>query len=237
MKIFVMLSLCSLLLFGAENNTTKTAVSTVPAKVHKKKTSHMSAKKRAFFRTIVPVIEKVYDKRYREYEAVKKAIQEHKDAQKIAALKKHYGVTSDQALLCALKPHPKSIAIAQAAMESAWGTSRFFKEANNIFGVWSTSPKQKRIAAGSKRGKQTIWLRKFDSLEEAVDEYYDLLSTKKAYRKFKALNCNDKNSVYTILQGLLPYSERGEAYVKGLASIIRHNNLTRYDTKLAKKSL
>jgi len=122
-------------------------------------------------------------------------------------------------------------------MESAWGTSRFFKEANNIFGVWSTSSKQKRIAAGSKRGKQTIWLRKFDSLEDAVRDYYFMLSSKKAYRKFKALNCDAKNSVYKILEGLLPYSERKEEYIKELASIIRHNKLQRYDTEVAKKSL
>ncbi len=232
MRIFLLLFFYSLLLFGGDNTKAETASATL-----KKKPLSVAAKKRAFFQKIVPVIEKVYKERYKEYEVVKKALLEHKDAKKIALLKQYYGVRSDRELLCALKPHPVSIAIAQAAMESAWGTSRFFKEANNIFGVWSTSSKQKRIAAGSKRGKQTIWLRKFDSLEAAVRNYYFMLSSKKAYRKFKALNCDDKNSVYKIVEGLLPYSERKEAYVREIANIIRHNKLTRYDTQVAKKNL
>ncbi|MEO1937596.1 MAG: glucosaminidase domain-containing protein [Sulfurimonas sp.] len=232
MKIFLTLLLYSLLLFAGDNTKAESASATL-----KKKPLSVAAKKRAFFQKIVPVIEKVYKERYREYEVVKKALLEHKDAKKIALLKQYYGVRSDRELLCALKPHPVSIAIAQAAMESAWGTSRFFKEANNIFGVWSTSSKQKRIAAGSKRGKQTIWLRKFNSLEAAVRNYYFMLSSKKAYRKFKALNCDDKNSVYKIVEGLLPYSERKEAYVREIANIIRHNKLTRYDTQVAKKNL
>jgi Bax protein len=232
MKILVTLFLFSLLLFARENNATKEMSNS-----NKQKPLGVAAKKRAFFHTVVPVIKKVYTEEYEKYEAVKKALQEHRNPQKIAALKNYYNVTSDAELLCALKPHPVSIAIAQAAMESAWGTSRFFKDANNIFGVWSTDSKQKRIAAGSKRGKQTIWLRKFDSLEEAVRNYYFILSSKKAYRKFKALNCDEKNSVYKILEGLLPYSERKEEYIKELASIIRHNKLTRYDTEVAKKSL
>jgi len=226
----------SLLLLGKENNTTVSSQAAV-TKIKSVKPLYISKKKRIFFRTIVPVITKVYERRYREYKELKKALKEAKESKKIEALKRLYNVKSNKELLCALKPHPKSIAIAQAAMESAWGTSRFFKEANNIFGVWSISPQQKRIAAGSKRGKETIWLRKFDSLEEAVDAYYFMLSSKKAYRKFKRLNCDDNNSVYTILEGLLPYSERGEDYIKGLASIIRHNKLTRYDTEVAKKSL
>jgi len=231
MKTVFLTFLSLSLLFGGENNTTATEA------VVQKKPLSVTAKKRIFFAKLVPVIEKVYKEQYEEYESVKRALREHRDTQKIQHLKKRYGVESDEELVCVLKPHPVSIAIAQAAMESAWGTSRFFNEANNIFGVWSTSASQDRIAAGSKRGKQTIWLRKFDSLEDAVRDYYFMLSSKKAYRKFKALNCNDKNSVYTILKGLLPYSERKETYIKELASIVRHNKLTRYDTEVAKKSL
>jgi Bax protein len=232
MKILFLLLFCCTYLLVAADEPKEASLATA-----KKKPLSVAQKKRAFFKKVVPVIEKVHDELFREYESIKSAIAQHKDQEKIAILKKRYGVESDKELLCVLKPHPKSIAIAQAAMESAWGTSHFFKEANNIFGVWSISAKQKRIAAGSKRGKQTIWLRKFDSLEEAVRDYYFMLSSKKAYRKFKALNCDDKNSVYAILQGLLPYSELGQEYVDSLAGIIRYNKLQHYDTKVAKTSL
>jgi Bax protein len=231
MRIFFLLFYCVLVLV-AENELKEPLVTVI-----KKKPLSVAQKKRAFFQRVVPVIEKVYDKKYKEYEVVKKAVAQHQQSEKIAELKRRYGVRTDVELLHALKPHPKSIAIAQAAIESAWGTSRFFKEANNIFGVWSINAKQKRIAAGSKRGKQTIWLRKFDSLEDAVSDYYFMLSSKRVYKGFKALNYNEKNSVYLIVRGLLPYSEKGQEYIDSLSNIIRHNKLQAYDTKVAKTRL
>jgi Bax protein len=201
------------------------------------KESELSEKKREFFKKVVPAIEKVYNQQLHIYKIVKELMHQKRRRKVIEALKKLYHVKSDKELLCALKPHPKSIAIAQAAIESAWGTSRFFREANNIFGVWSSNPKEPRIAARSKRGRRTIWLRKFSSLEDSVRSYYFLLSSKRAYRRFRQLNCNEKNSVYRIAQGLRSYSERGQAYVNSIISVIRHNKLTRYDTEVAKKSL
>ena len=78
--------------------------------------------------------------------------------------------------------HPISIALAQAAMESAWGTSRFFKEANNIFGVWAYYKNTPRIAALQKRNGKTIWLRKYASLEDSVSDYYRNISKSSAYK-------------------------------------------------------
>jgi Bax protein len=192
------------------------------------KNMSVQEKKKRFFALLVPPIEHVHNELQKQYLEVKKDIQNHKNEQKIAQLKKRYNAKTDEELLIALKPHPMSIALAQAAMESAWGTSRFFREANNIFGVWSTSSKQKRVAASQKRGKQTIWVRKFDNLDEAIRQYYFMLSASPRYRAFKKMSYEGKPAT-EIIKGLKHYSERGDAYVKELRSMIRYNKLTKYD--------
>jgi len=124
--------------------------------------------------------------------------------------------------------HPISITLAQAAMESAWGTSRFFKEANNIFGVWAYDSSTQRIAAKQKRKGKTIWLRKYKTLEQSVSDYYRNVSKKRVYTKFRELN--KKNvSVYELVKELKMYSEKRELYTKELAQIIRYNDFTKYD--------
>jgi Bax protein len=196
---------------------------------------HMTVaqKKKRFFALLVPAVEDVHKELEAQYQQTKRDIKEHKNQERITALKKKYKAKSDEELLIKIKPHPMSIALAQAAMESAWGTSRFFTQANNIFGVWSTSSKQKRIAAGEKRGKRTIWVRKFDNLDEAIRQYYFMLSVAPRYKAFKKMSYEGK-PVSEIIKGLKYYSERGDAYVKELGSMIRYNKLTRYDTKVAK---
>jgi Bax protein len=192
------------------------------------KNMSVQEKKKRFYALLVPPIEHVHNELQKQYLEVKKDIQNHTNQEKIAALKKRYNVKTDEELLIALKPHPMSIALAQAAMESAWGTSRFFREANNIFGVWSTNSKQKRVAASQKRGKRTIWVRKFDNLDEAIRQYYFMLSSSPRYRAFKKMSYEGKPAT-EIIKGLKYYSERGDDYVKELRSMIRYNKLTQYD--------
>jgi len=199
-----------------------------------KLSKHMSVKekKKRFFALVAPAVESVYKELFEQYHSVKKDISNHSNAQKIAALKKKYKVKTDRELLIALKPHPISITLAQAALESAWGTSRFFTKANNIFGVHGLSSRGS-IPAGIKKNGRTVWVRKYKTLDDAIMDYYRMLSTVPAYKKFKRLNYEDK-SVYKIVEGLIHYSERGNAYIKSIKSVIRHNNLTKYDTKVAK---
>lgn len=197
---------------------------------------HMTVaeKKKRFFALLVPAVEDVHKELEAQYLQVKQDIKNHTNKAKIDKLKKKYRAKTDKELLIAIKPHPMSIALAQAAMESAWGTSRFFIKANNIFGVWSTSSKQKRIAAGEKRGKKTIWVRKYDNLDEAIRQYYFMLSTAPRYKNFKKMSYEGKPAT-EIIKGLKYYSERGDAYVKELRSMIRYNKLTKYDTNALKE--
>jgi Bax protein len=193
------------------------------------KSMSVAVKKRRFLNLMLPPIIKVHDELMQQYEKIKSDIDAGKtNTKEIQALKKVYRVDSDEDLLYALKPHPKSIVLAQAAIESAWATSRFFIQANNVFGVWSTNPSQNRIAAGQKRGDRTIWVRKYDNLEQSVREYYRMIGRGDSYFDLRMYRY-DSDDVCLIIQGLDKYSEMGYKYVNVISNVIRHNNFTKYD--------
>lgn len=127
-----------------------------------------------------------------------------------------------------MESHPTSIVIAQAIVESGWGTSRFFQKANNVFGVWSFSTKDDRIAASSKRGKKTIYLKKYKNMEESIYDYFVTLARKDCYKNFQKKRLLTEDP-YKLVNHLIKYSERGESYTKDLKNMIRQNSLSAYD--------
>ena len=139
-----------------------------------------------------------------------------------------YDVKNTKDLLLRIKPHPKSIAITQAAMESAWATSRFTKVANNLFGVWSFNKSEPRVAANGMRGDKTIYVKKYDSLTESVRDYYKVLSKGRAFGEFRALNMTSDDP-YKLVKKLNKYSERRDKYVKELISVMKYNKFHKYD--------
>jgi Bax protein len=185
-------------------------------------------KKARFKKLIIPAIENVYAKLTTKYQEVEKLIKSGSKTQKIEKLKIEYKVKTDQELLVALKPHPKSIAIAQAAMESSWATSRFFNEAYNIFGVWSFDKNEPRIAALQKRGDKTIWVKKYSTIDASVYDYYRTLSRGSAFKEFKQLNFQTDDP-FALVKKLDRYSEKGAEYGHELTSIIKFNKFNAYD--------
>jgi len=119
--------------------------------------------------------------------------------------------------------------LGQGALESAWGTSRFFVEANNVFGIWSFDPQEDRLAADSHRSGQAIWLKKYDSLEDSVRDYYQVLAKGHAHQHFRDLRLETDNP-YHLIRALDQYSESREAYVESLFVMISYNQLTRFDS-------
>ena len=130
----------------------------------------------------------------------------------------------------ALKPHPKSIAVAQAAMESSWATSRFTRVANNLFGVWSFDEDEPRVAAGEQRGDKTIWVKKYSSFEDSIRDYYRTLARGDAYKEFRQLKMTTDDP-YALVKKLDRYSEKGAEYGKELSSIMKFNKFDKYDAK------
>ena len=185
-------------------------------------------KKARFKNLIIPAVNEVYDELTVQYLDVSESLISGNNNDIIERLKIEYKAESDNELLMALKPHPKSIAIAQAAMESSWATSRFFNEANNIFGVWSFDKDEPRIAALKKRGNKTIWLKKYPSIKASVKDYYRTLGRSAAFEKFRQLRLKTDNP-FSLVKRLDRYSEKGAEYGDELTSIIKFNDFNSYD--------
>jgi len=185
-------------------------------------------KKQRFRRLLVPAVDSVYNRLQGQYQRAAKLLATDRGAQTIAALKQSYRADTDSELLAALKPHPRSVALAQAALESSWGTSRFFNEANNVFGVWSFNSGEPRIAASGRRGSKTIWLKKYASIEASVADYYRVLALGRAYQPFRTQRLLSDNP-YELLTKLDRYSEKGAAYGRELSSVLSYNKFAKYD--------
>jgi len=185
-------------------------------------------KKLRFQCMVQPVVEQIFDKLTKQYEEVSTLIRKDKNSDQLWELRIIYGVETNSDLLKAIKPHPKSITIAQAALESDWGTSRFFREANNMFGMWSFNKDEPRIAAGKKRGNRTIWIKKYSSLEESVEDYYMLLAQSRSFSEFRNLKM-ETSDPYLLVKKLDKYSEMKAEYGKKLESMIRYNGFFEED--------
>ncbi len=123
---------------------------------------------------------------------------------------------------------PVAIALAQAAIESGWGSSRFAVEGNALFGQWVWGNDALGIVPELRDAGETYSVRKFDSPYHAVKAYIHNLNTHSAYKAFREARV-EKADLNVLLQGLSVYSEERQTYVNLLQSVIRQNQLTRFD--------
>lgn len=128
---------------------------------------------------------------------------------------------------------PTSLVLAQAANESGWGTSRFAREGNNIFGQWCFDEGCGLVP--NKRGEDASHeVRAFASVDAAVRAYFRNLNTHPSYEDLRTLRASMRmqglplNSM-VLARGLTRYSERGMDYVEELQAMIRVNELRERD--------
>ena len=129
---------------------------------------------------------------------------------------------------------PVSMVLAQAAIESAWGTSRFARDANNLFGQWCYKKGCGLVPLRRNPGS-THEVKKFDSVEDAIEEYLHNLNTNNAYNYLREVrkNLRQDNQVLSgnkLAEGLLNYSEMREKYIEEVRAVIRINKLSKHDT-------
>ena len=127
---------------------------------------------------------------------------------------------------------PTSIALAQAAKESGWGTSRFALEGNAIFGQWTWSGQG--IAPLDRASDKNHKILKFPILRASVKAYQNNLNTHKSYSKFREkrldMRIQNKNiSGLELTQTLNNYAQTGSEYTKILIQIIKQNRLTDFE--------
>ncbi|BAU56714.1 putative Bax protein [Halorhodospira halochloris] len=137
-------------------------------------------------------------------------------------------------LLHRLDEIPVDLAIAQAANESGWGTSRFTRQANNLFGEWTWTQKEGLVPERRAEG-QTHRIRVFDSLQRSVRSYFYTLNVGNSYEKFRDMRAKLRENGkqldgYYMASALTSYSERGQDYVDEIRAMISFNNLDKLNS-------
>ena len=127
---------------------------------------------------------------------------------------------------------PVSLALAQAANESGWGTSRFALEGNALFGQWTWS--KKGITPSKKSKKENHKVLQFQILKASVKAYKNNLNTHNAYREFRKVRAQlrqeeKKITGLDLAKYIKSYAAIGEKYVVLIENLIRNNSLTDFD--------
>ncbi len=186
----------------------------------------VATKKRLFFRLLGPFVLRANelilgDRRRLEILAKESATSEAGEAwiQALPARYKMGEMPNDaaigdliEALLMRVDIVPPSLALAQAAEESGWGTSRFADLGNALFGQWTWGGKG-IVPREQRSGKGDYKIAAFESPQESVSAYMLNLNTHRAYEALRRARAK------------LRYSERGQAYVDTLKVIMRVNKL------------
>lgn len=204
-------------------------------------------KKRFFFKALLPMVLLANDEiRYEREQLIKLktvlSTQHHLTSAQLhvlSALAQRYEVNFDlqspietiQKLLNRVDIIPADLALAQAANESAWGTSRFSRVANNLFGEWTFIQGQGIIPEERPEG-ETYEVQKFATVYDSVRSYLQNLNTHSAYKDFRHLRAESRLAGINLdglklAEGLMRYSIRGEDYVRELQTLIRRNQLSR----------
>ncbi len=129
---------------------------------------------------------------------------------------------------------PVSLLLAQGAIESAWGTSRFAQKANNLFGQWCYK-KGCGLVPSRRNAGDVHEVKKFKTVNAAVRTYMTNLNKNDAYKALRIAReqvrkQNKKLTGIAISSGLTKYSARGNSYVNEINSVILTNKLYIYDT-------
>ena len=200
-------------------------------------------KKETFIKIVLPLIvaenEKILDDRYKLKKITSRKITSDEEKQWLRQKFLEYKVKkgSVDELINRMDIIPTSIALAQAAKESGWGTSRFALEGNAIFGQWTWNGKG--IEPLLKDKSQNHKILRFPILRASVKAYKNNLNTHKSYVKFreKRKNLRNKNKKIDGLElskTLNNYAQTGSEYTKILAQIIIQNRLKDFEpVKLA----
>ena len=127
---------------------------------------------------------------------------------------------------------PVSIALAQAANESGWGTSRFALEGNALFGQWTWS--KKGISPKNINPDENHRILQFRILKASVRAYNNNLNTHNAYKEFREIRARLRQDGKQIIgldltKYLKNYAAIGEKYVAIIEDIIERNSLTDFD--------
>lgn len=152
-----------------------------------------------------------------------------------------FDLVCQETLLRRIDVVPPSLVMAQAANESAWGTSRFAIQGNNLFGQWCFVEGCGLVPLQQTDG-QHYEVRSFDTVHQSIVSYMMNLNTHPSYKELRVIRQSiraedDLPSGIDLAPGLIRYSERGEAYIEEITKMIQFNRITKYDELLSDQNV
>ena len=209
-------------------------------------------RKELFIKIVLPLIIeenfKIRFDRKKLFEILNKNNTTKRDKEWLNLKFKQYGIKNNDLakLKIRMDEIPVSLAIAQAAKETGWGSSRFAQEGNALFGQWTWSGEGLRPLDVEKNEKHKV--AKFKVLKASVRAYQRNLNTHSSYKEFRVERAiqrdnNQKLNSLELVNFLKKYAETGKEYTEVLKKIIIQNNLNDFDdveilpTSLKMKSL
>ena len=216
-------------------------ISTLPEDLHALR--QVELKKSVFFKTTLPLILKENEHIAEDRERLLRLVRLIKEGETLsdnestwlAQLAVRYKTDVDDlnTLLARVDVIPVSLAMAQSAEESGWGTSRFAQNGNALFGQWTTADDDGLVPEERPDGK-THKVKAFDNLADSVAGYMRNLNTHGAYRSFRAERSQMRARGVdpdgrTLAGELTKYSARGQKYVDSIRLIIDANGLRSLD--------
>jgi Bax protein len=143
-----------------------------------------------------------------------------------------YDANSIKDLKVRLYPHPVSLVLAQAILESGWGTSSVFSKANNPFGIMSFSADEQRRKF-TNTDQSEVYVRSYNDVCQAVEHYYHFTAKLASYEKFRKKRW-ERGSTASLVKLMKSYHETA-GYTDLVESIIKTNELDKYDNIVINK--
>jgi len=186
-------------------------------------------RKKKFIDVLLPEIlianEKVLKEREFLLKVLRKQEVSEEEKTELKRLKKKYRTDDLKELLRRVNTVPVSLVLAQGAIESGWGTSRFFIEGNNVFGIYVFRPTNKKLKAKN----NDVYLKVYDDILQSVEDYIYNLNVGWAYEEFRKAREKGVN-LGSLIRPLIYYSTERDNYVRLLENVIEKNHLTFYDS-------
>jgi len=222
-----------LLIFLASLSTLVSSASLSSFKPSFNSIEDTSVRKEVFFNYLLPAI---YEKNA-EIIALRESIVNNElsssELDKLATKYRLKKPATIEDLLTVIDILPPSLVLAQAANESNWGRSRFAEDFNNYFGIWcfvkgcGTVPKQRNANANHE-------VANFNSLKDCIDYYVLTINRNYAYQDLRLIRKTYRDELkplsgIALAEGLSNYAFPGDEYISSIQSVIRYNQLERYD--------
>ena len=212
--------------------------------------NHLSGNKKNFVRTILPIIlnenQKILSIR-KELLNLKFKLKENKtldsfDVKNLKKLSKSYNINFDNkhkseiidTLLISVDVIPNSIVLAQAAIESGWGSSRFAREYNALFGQYTYDNDAGVVPLKRNYGEKHL-IKSFTSYDRSVQSYFRNINSHHAYKDFRKIrkimrNRNNFSDTNLLVEQLNTYAE-DENYIQTIKAVINKNKFNKLDFK------